>query len=238
MSDHVLLTAEAHRDLRIRRDRSAALGDEVMTSLLVPDEFRRVQGEYPILFRQNRERNGFTAFAIFGFTTGENLFLEGDRWDASYLPLALDIQPFLIGGSPDAAGGKQAVVDLGSPRIADGEGVRVFDRDGRPTPYLETMLARMSELDKGYRAAAPFFDALAQYDLLEPLILEVTLIDGSTNRLIGFHTIAEDRLRELDGATLGELHSAGHLLPIFMAMASLAKLTTLIERKNRRIRGG
>ena len=35
MSDHVLLNAEAHRDLRIRRERSAELGDGVMTAGLV-----------------------------------------------------------------------------------------------------------------------------------------------------------------------------------------------------------
>src|SRR4029079_5764513 len=102
MSSHEILTAEAHRDLRIRTDRGAELGDAVMSCVVVPNEFRRVQNEYPILFRLNPERDSFTALAIFGFEAGENLFLENGRWDARYRPLAMDIQPFLIGGTPDS----------------------------------------------------------------------------------------------------------------------------------------
>ena len=45
MSSHEILTAEAHRDLRIRTDRSAELGDGVMSCITFPNEFRRVQDE-------------------------------------------------------------------------------------------------------------------------------------------------------------------------------------------------
>src|SRR5690606_31379454 len=100
MTDHAILTSEAHGDLRIRTERGAELGDAVMSAIVVPDEFRQVQNEYPILFRMNAERTGYTALAIFGFETAENLYLEGDRWDARHRPLSIDIQPFLIGGRP------------------------------------------------------------------------------------------------------------------------------------------
>ncbi len=234
MSDHQLLNVAAHRDLRVRRERSADLGDAVMTALVVPDEFRQVQASYPILFRQNRERDGFVALALFGFDAGENLFLEGDRWDASYLPLSIDIQPFLIGGAAGADATPKAVVDMASPRLATDDGVRVFDREGRPSPYLDIILERLGALDAGYRGSAAFFDALDRYQLLEPFTLEVTLDSGATNRLVGFHAIAEERLAELDAATLGKLNADGHLLPIYMAVASLANLPALIARKNRR----
>lgn len=234
MSDHQLLNVAAHRDLRVRRERSADLGDGVMTALIVPDEFRQVQASYPILFRQNRERTGYVALALFGFDAGENLFLEDGRWDAAYLPLSVDIQPFLIGGAPGADATPKAVIDLASPRITTGDGVRIFDREGRPSPYLEAILERLGALDAGYRGSAAFLDALDRYQLLEPFTLEVTLDDGATNRLVGFHTIAEERLAELDAATLGTLNAAGHLLPIYMAVASLANFPALIARKNRR----
>jgi len=237
MSDHLLLSVEAHRELRVRRTRGSALGDAVMTAMVVPDEFRRVQGDYPILFRRARERDRFVALALFGFEAGENLFLEGDRWNAHYLPLTIDIQPFLIGGAPEGEGDKPVVVDMTSPRIADGEGVRVFDADGRPTPYLETILERLGALDRGYQASAAFVAALERYDLLEPFTLDVELNDGASHRLVGFHIIAEDRLRALDADSLDALHRDGHLMPIFMAVASLAQLPALIARKNRSLDG-
>jgi hypothetical protein len=238
LADHAILTVEAHRALRIETGRSADLGDAVMCSIVMPDEFRQVQDDYPILFRLDAERDNFTALAMFGFQNGENLFLDNGRWDAEYLPLAIDIQPFLIGGSPAEDAEKQVHVDMASPRIGKGEGMRVFDEDGLPTPYLESIAEKLGALDAGFRGAGDFFAALRRHTLLEPLTLEITLDDGSTNRLVGFHVIDEARLRQLDGAVLGELHEAGHLMPIFMALASLGKMRDLIARKNRRISDG
>ncbi|RYD53901.1 MAG: multidrug transporter [Sphingomonadales bacterium] len=227
--------------MRIRSERGADLGDAVMSAIVVPAEFRQVQNEYPILFRMNAERTGFTALAIFGFEAGENLYLEGDRWDARSRPLSIDIQPFLIGGRPGDEETKQVHIDMASPRIAKGagggEGVRVFDETGRPSPYLETMIEKLGTLDAGFEESGDFFAALSRHELLEPLILEVTLDDGATHRLVGFHVIDEEKLQALDAAALGELQAEGHLMPIFMALASMANLSGLIARKNRRTHG-
>lgn len=237
MSRHALLTAEEHRQLRVRTDRGEAFGDGVMACLIVPEEFRRVQETYPILFRLDAARDSFTSLALFGFEDGENLFLADGRWDARGRPLAMEIQPFLIGGAGDE-GSKQVHVDLASPRLGEAEGTRVFDEDGRPTPYLEHVAGLLGELDQGYRASPDFFAALRRHELLEPLTLEITLDDGATNRLVGFHVIDEERLQALDVPSLAELHEEGHLLPIFMALASLGNIGALVERKNWRGRDG
>lgn len=214
-----------------------------MSCLVVPDEFRRVQEEYPILFRLDAGRGSFSALAMFGFQDGENLFLQEDRWDARLRPLAMEIQPFLIGATQDGAT-KQVHVDLASPRVGRGidqglgEGVLLFDEDGLPTPYLDRVAEQLGALDAGYQAAPDFFAALRRHELLEPLMLDVTLEDGSSNRLVGFHAIDEDRLAALDAGALAALHGDGHLLPIYMAMASLGRIGALVERKNRRLRGG
>ena len=238
MTDHQLLTPEAHADLRVHRERGATYGDAVMSCVTVPDEFRQVQAHYPILFRRNIERDEVVAVALFGFEEGENLFLTDDRWDAGYVPLAIDIQPFLIGGAPESNAAKQVCVDLASPRIGAGEGVRVFDEFGRPSPYLETVAEQLGALDAGWQGAAGFYAALRRHDLLEPLTFEITLDDGSTHRLVGFHAINEDRLRGLDATALGDLHEEGHLMPLFMAVASIGNIASLVDRKNRRIADG
>ena len=240
MSRHAVLDSKQHRELRIRTGASAELGDAVMASLTVPSEFRRVQNEFPILFRRDLDSGHFSALALFGFENGENLFLEGDRWNARYRPLALSIQPFLVGRSADSQSPAQVHIDLGHARIAaDGEeGVRPFDDFGQPTPYLEAVIEGLDELDQGYRASGEFYAALERYELLEPFSLDIELRDGAKHRLVGYHIIDEEKLRELEPGALAELHSAGHLMPIFMALASLANLSALIERKNRRFGHG
>jgi hypothetical protein len=237
MPDHAILDPQAHAALRVRTEASAELGDGVMSCVTMPDEFRQVQAEYPILFRLSADRTSFSALAMFGFETGENLFLEGALWDARNRPLAMAIQPFLI-GLIEGSTQRQVHIDMASPRIGTSEGMRVFDEFGRPTPYLETITAHLRALDAGATIAGDFFAALVRHDLLEPFTLEITLADGSTNRLIGYHAIHEDRLRTLDDAAIAELHAAGHLMPIFMALASLGNIGALIARKNRRVMHG
>lgn len=236
MSDHAILTADDHRDLRIRTERSPEMGDAVMTCITVPSEFRRVQTHYPILFQLDADRDSFTALAMFGFEPGENLFLTDAGWDARYRPLAIDSQPFLVGrGAGDV---RQVHIDMASPRIGAGEGTRVFDDTGRPTPYLERIADQLRALDTDYVASADFFAALRRYELLEPLTMDVTLDDGSKNRLVGYHVIDEDRLVALDGVAVADLHASGHMMPIFMALASLGNIGDLVARKNRRMARG
>ncbi|WNO54301.1 SapC family protein [Stakelama saccharophila] len=238
MSQHTILTPDAHRDLRVHSGHGETYGDGVMCCVTVPDEFRRVQNEYPILFRLNPDRDSFAALAMFGFENGENLFLDDGCWDARYRPLAMTIQPFLIGRPSPESRERHVHVDMASPRIgADGD-LAVFDADGKPTSYLERVSEQLGQLDRGYQGSDAFFAALRRHDLIEPLAVEIPLVDGSVNRLVGFHAINEDRLRELDSAALAELHGEGHLMPVFMALASLSNLDALIRRKNRRISDG
>jgi hypothetical protein len=238
MSNHQILNPTDHLDLRIRTDASAELGDAVMAALAVPAEFRRIASEYPILFRYDAASQNWSALALFGFEQGENLFLDGGRWDAAGKPLSVSVQPFLIGRSQAGDGPAQVHIDMNSPRIADGdEGVRVFDAEGRPSPYLEAAIEMLGMLDEAYRASADFFAAAARYDLLEPFSMDVTLDSGAMHRMVGYSIVNEEKLAELEPGILAELHAAGHLAALYMAVASLGNLGKLVRRKNRRSHG-
>jgi len=239
MSHHHILNSAEHGSLRIHTAAGADYGDNVMACLTVPAEFREVQGHFPIVFRRDIDTGKMSSLALFGFEAGENLFLQAGQWDARYRPLAMAIQPFLVGRTAAGDGGAQVHVDMDHPRISKtSEGTRVFDDDGKPTPYLEAIATKLGDLDHAFRASADFFLVLETYSLLEPFSLEVALDDGSKHSLVGFHTIDEERLAALDGEALQALHHAGHLEPIFMALASLAQFSELVARKNRRVTGG
>lgn len=236
MSSHQILDPKSHAELRIQNGASANFGDNVMSCLTTPSEFRDVQSHYPIVFRRDITSGKFSPLALFGFENGENLFLKGDHWDARYRPMAQAIQPFLIGRPDSDSEIAQVHVDMASPRIsATGEGMRVFDVAGQPTPYLEAMATQLAELDQGHRQSPEFCATLERLELLEPFTLEVPLKDGSRNSLVGYHIIAEERLSTLEGSDLGDLQARGYLLPIFMAVASLSNFTDLVARKNARL---
>lgn len=231
MPNHVAVNPVEHRTLRISDERSEAMGDGMMCCVTFPDEFRKLQAHYPILFQRNVETGDYLCLALFGFENGENLFLKSGRWDARYVPLAMDIQPFLVGLPNQEGAERKVVVDLESPRIGEGEGTRIFDDSGMATVYLENISKKLAVLDHGFRNAGDYISALRKYDLLEPLTIDVTMRDGSQNRLVGFHTIHEERLTSLDADALMDLQSDGYLLATYMAVASLANLADLIERR-------
>jgi len=244
MTDHQRVTIDDHRSVRIDPRRGAAHGDAVQLCLVVPDEFRQVQNAYPILFQRTAARDGFQAVALFGFEPGENLYLDGDGWNAPCLPLAMATRPFLIGPPPAGGDVPQLYLDAASPRVlAPGDpqyekALPLFDGEGGPSASLAAVLEGLERLDRGYRAAPDFFDALERHDLLEPVSIRFDDAEGNARHIVDFHGIHEERFLALDGEALGALHRAGHLLPITMALASLANIVPLIARLQRRDTNG
>ena len=230
MTNTVLLNNVEHKDLRVITQRGKKYGDNVMYALTFPSEFRNLQAHYPIVFRKSSGDIAFEPITLFGFKEGENLFLEHDRWDAAYLPLTIERQPFFIGRNSTEL---MVHIDLDSPRISTADGEAVFLAHGGSSEFLERMNAALATIHQGLESTPAFIAALQELELLESFVLDIELEDGSQNRLSGFYTINEDKLSALSDDILGRLHRAGYLQAIFMTIASLSNFRALIERKNR-----
>jgi hypothetical protein len=126
MSNAVLLNNLDHKDLRVITTRSAAYGDDVKSALTFPAEFRNVQACYPIVFHKSADGK-FQAIALFGFEDKENLFLGPRGWDAQYVPLTVERQPFLIGFRDREP---MVHIDLAHPRVSRTEGEALFRQYG------------------------------------------------------------------------------------------------------------
>jgi len=237
MTNHVPLDNIVHKDLRVVTQRNRSYGDNIASTVVFPVEFRRVQSEYPIVFRKNQSAGHLEPIAMLGLADGENLFLDDASWHARYIPLSVERQPFLIGLQTGTSGGvptEEAVVyvDMDSPRISDSGGEAVFLPHGGTSPYLEHINSVLKAIHEGHKQNTQFSNALVEHDLIEPFTLEITLNDGSDYRLAGLHTIDQEKLNALDGSSLSALHSRGFLEHVYMVMASIANFSILIEKKN------
>jgi hypothetical protein len=234
MSQYQILNREKHRRLRIRTGYGAALGDAVMCVMTYPMEFRDIQGCYPILFTKDPNTGGFFAAAVLGLEADQNLFLQGDRWDATYVPAMVQRQPFLIatGGEGDD---KPPVVslDLDHPRVSQDDGEALFGSEGEPSEFLKQKIGLLDKLHRGLQHGRGFIDTLLQHQLLVQIVLDLAFTDGGKKTLQGFYCISEERLYRLQGDALESLNKAGYLQPVFMAVASLSRVRDLIERRNR-----
>ncbi len=236
MTNHALVNLDDHKDTRIIDTRSELYGDNVMFTMTFPFEFRNIQQCYPIFFHKNSETGALYPVALFGFKDKENLFLNSDGWSAPYVPLMIKRQPFFIGfqkdqDDPDKRSAKVAI-DMDSPRISADEGEALFEEHGGNSEFLIRATQNLEMINAGNQHSEKFVAALIEHDLIESFSLDIELSDGSDNQLLGFYTINEDKLQELDGATMESFNKQGFLQPIFMLLASHSCMSTLLGYKN------
>jgi hypothetical protein len=231
-----LLDNVTHRHLRVHTERSAAFGDARQSALALPAEFRTLQAHFPIVFQLVEGDAGFQPVALFGLEEGQNVFLTATGWDAPVVPMALQRDPFLIGRAADDT--LQLHIDMDSPRIVkpeEGEvGTAIFMPHGGFSDYLDHVVQLMEHLHAQAQHLPVFIEALTRHQLLEPFVIDIETPGGEQGRLTGLFTIHEERLAALPGAALEALAREGHLLPIYMQIASLAQLPVLLERASKR----
>ena len=236
MPNYVLLNDSDHAKLKVITHRSKDYGDNVKYAMTFPFEFRNIQADYPIFFQKDSETGGFFPLALFGFEANENLFLSDDGWNAPYVPVMITRQPFLIGfqqESDDPEDKKPVVtIDMDNPRVNETEGEALFLEHGGSSEYLQTMTGTLELIHQANEHSRRFVEALIEHDLLESFTLNIELNDGSANQLLGFYTINENSVQQLNAESLASLNKQGFLQPIFMVLASHSNLRTLIELKN------
>ena len=240
MGQHVLLNNVDHHDLRLITRHGAAFGDSVNQTLVFPSEFHDIQRHYPIFFRRT-ETGGFKSVALLGFDKDENLFLDGDDWNAAYVPAMHRMGPFLI-GQPKPAPGEDLppdaeamiLVDADHARISRDQGQPLFLDHGGNSPALTQVTQLLQQVYAGEQASGHMFTAFLETGLLAPIEIEVKVDDRQSFILGEMLTISRDALHSLEGAQLQALNRAGFLALAFYVVASMANLGHMISLKNGR----
>jgi hypothetical protein len=226
MTKIVKLDREAHRDLRIMAGPSASLGDAQRFASIIPGEFSLMAAACPLFISKDAETGGFYCGAMLGFDQGENLFLAEGAYHG-HRPLSLQRLPFFTSGD-------EVAVDLDHPRVGAPDGTPVFDAGGKPTAYLESVVASLRQLHVGQEQSKAFIETLLKHDLIEAMDLDIAFDDGAHHHIQGLYAIARDRLEALEDAVVVELFRRGYLLLIHAMMLSQKQLPALIERRNAR----
>jgi hypothetical protein len=223
----VVLNNETHRALRVQADPAAGYGDNQRFVPVVVNEFTLAAVHYPILLSKDADTGQFYCGAMHGFDEGENLFLDEGR--SVYRPLNLQRGPFFTAGN-------ELAIDLDNPRVGAGsEGQLLFDENGAPTRYLESIIELMRELRPGLERTKVFVETLTKLKLIAPVAIEVSFDDGTSRDVTGLYTIDHEVLRALPDATVLDLFRRGYLQLIYAMIASLKHVSFLAQRKNRRL---
>jgi hypothetical protein len=234
-ADAKALDRTQHRGLRVdfeavRHERTAGMNSMFVAAV----EFGDVCREYPIVFidagKNESGLNEAAPVAVFGLGAGENLMLGADgRWDARYVPALLRGYPFGIARAD--ATNYVVVIDAAHAAAPSGQGERVFDDAGAPTPALEGRRKFIEAFEQEAQRTRVACHRLLELDLLRPMRFDATLPDGSTVGVDGFQTVNEERLAALTDAQVVEMHKSGLLGLIHAHQISLPLMRRRVERR-------
>ena len=226
-----------HADLRISQDVSEY--EKTIYSPIVLQEFRRLQGCYPLVFTQPSDGSSYQPVALFGLQAEENLFIDAGEWRTVHIPLLIQRGPFLIGTEsatqPDNLENNFIAVNGDHKALSLTEGTRIFNEDGSNTEYLNHITEVLNLIHSGIQTTDRFVEALTTHDLITPLTLRIPLSRGKAAELTGLYAIDEEKVQSLSERTLLQLHANNWLLPMYMMIASLAQVSYLADKKNQRI---
>jgi hypothetical protein len=238
----------AHEQLKVSSRFSAALEDNVVSTLTYITEFASVQKEYPILCRRDPETNEYQAIALFGFEKNENLFLTETikvnqkylGWNAEYVPAVIARGPFSIGIHLEVVNGVETHnpmvhVDLNHPKVGHEDGEQLFLANGGNGFYLNFISGVLGIINDGIPLTKLMFDAFEKCQLLDSLVLDIEFQNGDKLKISGFETINVDKLYKLTGPLLEGLNKSGFLQAAYFIAASMSNVQKLIDWKNIRL---
>lgn len=232
----VPLDHKEHRSLRLARatgDVSAAAGSNVL--FVAAAEFAEASREYPLVFVRAGDdaaasgRAGIVPMAVLGLREGENLYFDGARWDAHYVPACLRRYPFAM--ARDDGEHLVAVIDRDWSGWSGREGKRLFTDKGEPAPLLERMRPFLEQFEAEVERTRRVCARLRDEALLRDVHFDAPLPDGSALRVDGFLAIDERKLAALASSKLAALQRDGVLAMIHLHQASLGLLHRLVERR-------
>lgn len=242
MTNYVMLNNVEHFDVKVM-DQLFTAADNKAAVLCVPTEFANIQKEYPILLSKDPAGNQYQAVALLGVQKDENLFLQKNSaaddysWLGNYIPAVITKGPFITGMREQADGSAEAMVyiDLDSPKLSKQQGKALFLPQGGNSPYLDYVSKLLGIIQQGKMISDGMFAQFSELDLIEPLTINIDLVNGDKHQVRGYFTISEEKLRALSGEKLASLSKSGYLQGAYLMLASLSNIEKLIKIKNSRL---
>lgn len=228
----VALDRDAHRSLKLKLPVTDwGVAAKLNAIFIAAVEFGDVAREYPIVFvRAGKDEAGkemIAPIAVLGLQQEQNLYLDGPKWNANYLPAVIRSYPFAIGRIN--AERFAICVDMAWPGTNQVDGDAVFTADGQPTELLSGTQKHLELLEGEVQRTREACQRLLEADVLRDMRFDAELPDGRKHTVDGFLTVDETRLKELPDATVVQLHRDGLLGLVHAHWMSLHHMQRLLQ---------
>ena len=233
------LDPAVHRSRRIVPLEDYSIARELHAVFVTATEFPQAALEFPIVFVETGRhdtagRPMMASVALLGLSHGENLHVDGTRWDARYIPAYIRRYPFSTAAMPGASG-INVLVDEAWSGFSEQTGEPLFEADDAPAPALKRAMDFLERFELEAERTRAFCERVVMLGLLKEMKADATLPNGEKLSVDGFHTIDEEKLRALPDATVLELWRNGLLMLMQVHLLSIVNIRHLVNKKAARL---
>lgn len=235
----IALDPAAHRGRRVVPLTDFSIARDLHAVFVTATEFAQAALEYPIVFIDTGHHDAggrpmMSPVALLGLSHGENLHVEGARWEGRYIPAYIRRYPFSTAVVPGASG-INVLVDEAWAGFSEHAGEPLFEADDAPAPALRRAIDFLERFELETDRTRAFCERVVMLGVLKEMKADATLPGGQKLSVDGFHAIDEEKLRALPDEAVIELWRNGLLMLMQSHLLSLANIRHLVNRKAARV---
>jgi hypothetical protein len=228
----VPITKERHLNTKVRPvDNFDFIKNVHMTSVMV-HEFSRAASVYPIVFLEDQAQDQFKPVVLTGLEEGENLFINNNKWEGSYIPAIVRRYPFAL-AKTNEDGRFTICIDEESDFVNETEGESIFTEDGEAGEVIGKVKQYLTELQQMEQFTVEFCKYMSENNMFTPLNMKVR-VGSEVKNISGAYVINEERLNALSDEKFLELRAKKYIPVIYSQLSSLAQIERLVSFKDNR----
>ena len=233
MAKIVPLNSTNHKDLKVSPN---CVIDVVKNQHIVNirvSEISKASACMPVFLNKYEDSDSWAISSVTSLEMNKNLFVVDDKWTVNYVPNVMRTYPFfVVGGQRDGNGVLTVGIDEEDKAFNTKDGVGIFDKDGKSTPAMASVLQLLETDVQGKAHTVDFVETLEKFDLIHSLIMRVKYQNGQVNSVSGLKSVNEKKLQELSDDEFIKLRKTGFLGPIYALILSVYQLNELMKRHN------
>jgi len=226
----VPITLENHKNKKVKPNNGFEFAKEINLAAIMVHEFSRASSIYPIVFLEDKEKDEFKPVVLLGLEENENLFINDDKWDASYIPAIIRKYPFVLANIGDNDN-YTVCIDEQSDFISEDDGESLFNEDGTASEAIERVKKYLGELQQMANFTEEFCKYFQGKNMFTPLNMKVR-VGSEIKNLSGAYVLNEERLNNLSDDAYLEMRHKNYLSVVYSHLSSLSQIERLLKFKD------
>ena len=227
----VPVTKERHAAIKVKALENFEFAKQINMATVMVHEFSRAASIYPIVFIEDKQKDQFRPVVLLGLEDGENLFVQDDKWQASYIPAIIRRYPFALAKTQEE-GRYTVCIDQASDLLNENEGQPLFNDEGEPAEVMERVKRYLAELQQMEHFTEEFCSYLAEKNMFTPLNMKVR-IGNELRNITGAYIVNEERLNSLSDESFLEMRNKRYIPVAYSHLSSLSQIERLLTFKDK-----